>query len=150
MHTSDLGDHIGMESCVDLETDTYTALSSAGGVGFNRKPWGLNKRRSSMSGRTVKELPPPLPMQNSTVLKRYYTDDGRLIIAEEKIESPKYHFTAHRSNGRLTLRLVPSELSKKETMDSDNGGNAAVKVAAIGPCLFVGQNQHLAVRPVQI
>jgi hypothetical protein len=40
------------------------------------------------------------------VLKRYYTSDGRLILREEKVRRHEY-FRAHRSNGRLTLHLVP-------------------------------------------
>ncbi|KAL4557653.1 hypothetical protein LXL04_035839 [Taraxacum kok-saghyz] len=111
MHSGDLGDHIGMESCVDLEIDTTPALSSGGGGGSeNRKRWGMS--RSSFSGKKYwKDLPPPLPIQTSTVMKRYYTDDRRLVITEEKVESPKYHFTAHRSHGRLTIQLVRSESS---------------------------------------
>ncbi|XP_024970976.1 uncharacterized protein LOC112509971 [Cynara cardunculus var. scolymus] len=121
MQPADLGDHIGMESCVDLETDTAQPLQpSRGGAPVNQKPWGMT-RRSSFSGRKGKELPPPMPIQSSTVMKRYYTDDGRLIITEEKVESPKYFFTAHRSHGRLTLQLVPSESVENKCSSSENG-----------------------------
>ena len=106
MHATDLGDHIGMESCVDLEIDTATPLTNS--APLNRKPWGMS-RRSSFSETKRKKLPPPMPIQTSTVMKRYYTDDGRLIITEEKVESPKCVFTAHRSHGRLTLQLVDSD-----------------------------------------
>ncbi|KAK9056452.1 hypothetical protein SSX86_023813 [Deinandra increscens subsp. villosa] len=110
MHTSDyLDDLIGMESCVDLDPENYSALCSARGGALDRKPRKLNKRRSS---RNVKELPPPLPIQTSTEMKRYHTEDGRLIIVEEEIESPKYRITSHRSNGRLTLRLAAPESSR--------------------------------------
>jgi TATA-binding protein-associated factor Taf7 len=40
------------------------------------------------------------------VLKRYYTNDGRLILRKEKVRHHEY-FRAHRCNGRLTLHLVP-------------------------------------------
>ncbi|CAH1446184.1 unnamed protein product [Lactuca virosa] len=110
MHSGDLGDHIGMESCVDLGTETESALSSGGGYrSENRKRWGVSTRSSRLSGKKAKELPPPLPIQTSTVMKRYYTEDGRLVITEEKVESPNYHFTAHRSHGRLTIQLVRSD-----------------------------------------
>ncbi|XP_076949746.1 uncharacterized protein LOC143622508 [Bidens hawaiensis] len=157
MHATDLGDYIGMESCIDLVTDGGAVTP------LTRKPWGLNihKRKPSTP---VKEFPPPLPVQTSTVFKRYHTDDGRLIIAEEKIDSPKCHFTVHRSNGRLTLEIIPSEShvinmeddSNKVTVESDGGVeecfkfNAAVRVAATGPCLTVEQKQLHAIRAVQI
>ncbi|KAI3680289.1 hypothetical protein L2E82_50515 [Cichorium intybus] len=122
MHSGDLGDHIGMESCVDLVTDNASpALSSGGGGSENSKRWGMG--RSSISGKKAKELPPPLPIQTSTVMKRYYTDDGRLIITEEKVESPKYYFTAHRSHGRLTLQLVRSESSYDANDDCSSSEN---------------------------
>ncbi|PWA70212.1 eukaryotic peptide chain release factor subunit 1-3 [Artemisia annua] len=106
MHTSELGDHIGMESCVDLETDTEP-LQSCPSKAIARKPWGTtSSRKSSMCAKKMKNLPPPLPIQSSTVMKRYYTNDGRLVITEEKVESPKYHFNAIRADGRLTLQLV--------------------------------------------
>ena len=62
-----------------------------------------------------REFPPPIPSLARTenlpshmpwVLKRYYTSDGRLILREEKVRHHEY-FRAHRSNGRLTLHLVP-------------------------------------------
>lgn len=173
---SDLGDHIGMESCVDLETDTIPPSSSRS---VHPKPWGINSRRSLISNRKCKELPPPMPIQSSTVMKRYYTDDGRLVITEEKIKSPKFHFTSVRSHGRLTIQLVNSDSKlscdsenreENEVCDSDSdsdvavlvsdgdsgGGKcfkynaAAVRGSATGPCLFVNQNQLHAIRPVQI
>ncbi|KAD6796711.1 hypothetical protein R6Q59_019520 [Mikania micrantha] len=158
MQVSDLGDHIGMESCIDLNAtvDTHTHMGGGEALTLNhRKPRGLNKCRSSMH---AKELPPPLPIQSSTAFKRYYTDDGRLIIVEEKIESPKFQFTAHRSHGRLTLRLVQSEGSNKMTVDGeDDGGsgsrfgcNATVRAAATGPCFLVDQNHLHVIRPVRI
>ncbi|KAJ9167061.1 hypothetical protein P3X46_021740 [Hevea brasiliensis] len=60
-------------------------------------------------------FPPPIPLLARTgnlpshmpwVLRRFYTDDGRLILREERVKHHEY-FQAHRCNGRLTLRLVP-------------------------------------------
>lgn len=49
--------------------------------------------------------PPTLPSYVPSVLKREYTSDGRLLLKEEKVRRHEY-FQAHRSNGRLTLKLV--------------------------------------------
>ncbi|XP_010520860.1 PREDICTED: prostatic spermine-binding protein-like, partial [Tarenaya hassleriana] len=46
------------------------------------------------------------PSHMPWVLTRVYTSDGRLILREEKVRHHEY-FRAHRSNGRLTLQLVP-------------------------------------------
>ncbi|GJS91732.1 copia protein [Tanacetum coccineum] len=78
----------------------------------------------------MKNLPPPMPFQSSTVMKRYYTNDGRLVITEEKVESPKYHFNAIRADGRLTLQLVePCEPKRvnKGVVDVEEGGSKVVK-----------------------
>ncbi|KAK1441630.1 hypothetical protein QVD17_07675 [Tagetes erecta] len=150
-----------MESCFDLESDSYPESAP-------RKPPPeslINKKRTSsssssilsMSSMYVKPLPPSLPMiQASTVLKRYYTNDGRLIIAQEKLQTPKYHFTAHRSNGRLVLRLIDDSCNttttdNNKTSDGDDHGfgynDDDVKVAATGPCLFVDQQNQLNIVP---
>lgn len=171
MHTSELGDHIGMESCVDLETDTEP-LQSCPSKAIARKPWGTtSSRKSSMCAKKMKKLPPPLPFQSSTVMKRYYTNDGRLVITEEKVESPKYHFNAIRADGRLTLQLVePYEpkMVRKSVVEVEEGGSKVVKsggegggisykaavkaaaTAATGSCLIVNQNRLHAIRPVHI
>ncbi|CAI8585516.1 unnamed protein product [Vicia faba] len=105
--------YIGNESCIDLETDdnflsniNHKSLASS-----NKK-----KMRTPIRNREKKrEFPPPIPClaqtQNlashiSYVLKKYYTDEGRLIIKEEKVKHHEY-FHASRENGRLTLHLVP-------------------------------------------
>ncbi|XXG70666.1 hypothetical protein AAC387_Pa07g0098 [Persea americana] len=59
---------------------------------------------------TDKRFPPPMPLLSQTgssscVLKRSYTDNGRLVIQEVKVKHHKF-FHAHRINGRLTLQLV--------------------------------------------
>ncbi|CAI8585517.1 unnamed protein product [Vicia faba] len=105
--------YIGNESCIDLQTDdnflsniNHKSLASS-----NKK-----KMRSPIRNREKKrEFPPPIPClaqtQNlashmSYVLIRYYTDEGRLIIKEQRVKHHEY-FHAHRENGRLTLQLVP-------------------------------------------
>ncbi|GMI77153.1 hypothetical protein HRI_001384600 [Hibiscus trionum] len=99
-----VGDYIGMESCFDL----YNNEQVSGG---ERRV----KRRDQPRKMEKREVPPPLPSlgrsQNQAshmawVLKRYYTDDGRLVLREEKAKQHDY-LRAHRSNGRLTLQLVP-------------------------------------------
>ncbi|GLT93857.1 hypothetical protein SLE2022_116280 [Rubroshorea leprosula] len=108
---SSLGDYIGMESCCDLKEVEESFLSS----------WACSERRGEpdqyhQRRKTVKrEFPPPIPLLSRTenlpshmpwVLKRYYTSDGRLILREEKVRHHEF-LRAHRSNGRLTLQLVP-------------------------------------------
>ncbi|EPS70763.1 hypothetical protein M569_04000, partial [Genlisea aurea] len=53
--------------------------------------------------RTVVYPPPMLNLPRT--MKKYATDDGRLIITEEKVERQEY-FQATRSEGRLVLSLV--------------------------------------------
>ncbi|KAG5245846.1 protein FANTASTIC FOUR [Salix suchowensis] len=96
-----IGEYIGIESCLDLETST------------NHGSCSREKRNQRWAKK--KEFPPPIPLLARTenlpshmpwVLKRYYTGDGRLILREEKVRHHEY-FRAHRCNGRLTLHLVP-------------------------------------------
>ncbi|XVE95357.1 hypothetical protein REPUB_Repub02eG0090000 [Reevesia pubescens] len=120
-----VGDYIGMESCFDLDNNQEVCGGVVGG-GFkddNELNSGVcsqsrgkqEKRCRRRRMKTNKEFPPPLPSLAQTenlpshmpwVLKRYYTNDGRLILREEKVRHHEY-FRAHRSNGRLTLHLVP-------------------------------------------
>ncbi|EOA33929.1 hypothetical protein CARUB_v10021422mg, partial [Capsella rubella] len=60
--------------------------------------------------------PPILPSNFTSVLKREYTSDGRLLLKEEKVRCHEF-FRIHRSNGRLTLQLV--SLEDDEDRDSD-------------------------------
>ncbi|GLT32942.1 hypothetical protein SLA2020_075690 [Shorea laevis] len=100
-----------MESCCDLKEVEESLLSS----------WACSERRGEPDRyhqrcKTVKrEFPPPIPLLACTenlpshmpwVLKRYYTSEGRLILREEKVRHHEF-LRAHRSNGRLTLQLVP-------------------------------------------
>ncbi|KAJ8762921.1 hypothetical protein K2173_023050 [Erythroxylum novogranatense] len=107
-----IGDYIGVESCLDLKTNYNEEVLAQQSYSHRNYVQRRNKRWLS---RTNSELPPPitllartenLPCRMPWVLKRYYTSDGRLILREEKVRHHEY-FKAHRSNGRLTLHLVP-------------------------------------------
>ena len=104
-------DYIGNESCNDytdfLNFDHHNALAPSKD---NKKV-----RRCIRNKEEKKEFPPPIPFLAQTqnlashmpyVLKRFYTNEGRLIIKEEKVKHHEY-FHARRENGRLTLELVP-------------------------------------------
>ncbi|XP_022766374.1 uncharacterized protein LOC111311264 isoform X2 [Durio zibethinus] len=113
-----VGDYIGMESCFDLDNNKDVCVG--GDKDTNEYYSGVcsesRGKREQRCRRLIKrEFPPPIPSLASTeslpshmpwVLKRYYTSDGRLILREEKVRHQEY-FRAHRSNGRLTLHLVP-------------------------------------------
>ncbi|XP_019191034.1 PREDICTED: uncharacterized protein LOC109185551 [Ipomoea nil] len=103
----ELGDYVGVESCFDPVME-----------------WGMSRRvrgegKKEKGAMKAKEFPPPIPWLARTgnsrvsrmpwVLKRCYTEDGRLIITAEKTERHEY-FEAHRSDGRLRLRLVPLDV----------------------------------------
>ncbi|KAL6296959.1 hypothetical protein ACE6H2_005101 [Prunus campanulata] len=115
------GDYIGMESSVDVQKDceedqvmpNEDEEEEEGQSGnFRQRLMGRREQKWAMRN---KEFPPPIPLLARTenlpshmpwVLKRHYTSDGRLILTEEKVRHHEY-FRAHRSNGRLTLQLVP-------------------------------------------
>ncbi|GAU41198.1 hypothetical protein TSUD_26230 [Trifolium subterraneum] len=106
-------DFIGNESCIDLQSENdvfnivhLNALAPSKDKKITRCLRNKDKKR---------EFPPPMPCLAQTenlashtryVLTRYYTNEGRLIIKEEKVKHHEY-FHAHRENGRLTLQLVP-------------------------------------------
>ncbi|CAH8351878.1 unnamed protein product [Eruca vesicaria subsp. sativa] len=114
--SSAVGDYIGTESCFDVlsadeENDVVSSSES-----MSRYRYG-GRRREEREARAAaaREFPPPIPSLAQTenllphmpwVLKRVVTSDGRLILREEKVRHHEY-FRAHRSNGRLTLHLVP-------------------------------------------
>ncbi|XP_058759934.1 uncharacterized protein LOC131633243 [Vicia villosa] len=107
-------DYIGNESCIDLETEN-NFLSNIDHQGSLASSDEKKMKSSVRSCEKKREFPPPIPCLAQTqnlashmpyVLKRYYTDEGRLIIKEEKVKHHEY-FHAHRENGRLTLQLVP-------------------------------------------
>lgn len=109
-----IGDYIGVESCVDVlngDEDHSTDDDQGDQAHSIRRRCRGSQRWSA----TKKEFPPPIPSLARTenllshmpwVLKRHYTSDGRLVLTEEKVKHHEY-FRAHRSNGRLTLELVP-------------------------------------------
>ncbi|KAH7567799.1 hypothetical protein ACOSP7_010030 [Xanthoceras sorbifolium] len=114
---SHMGDYIGMESCVDLKSDeddvNVTTKGDEASKAFRSQRYQCKRdQRWAMKKR---EIPPPitllartenLPSHMPFVLKRYYTSDGRLILREERVRHHEY-FKVHRSNGHLTLQLVP-------------------------------------------
>ncbi|EOY16099.1 The fantastic four family - like 4 [Theobroma cacao] len=117
-----IGDYIGTESCFDLDKSEEVCVSKTcdGGHDVNSNDCSgvcdrSRGKREQRRKRMKREFPPPIPSLASTanqfshmpwVLRRYYTSDGRLILREEKVRHQEY-FRAHRSNGRLTLHLVP-------------------------------------------
>lgn len=112
----EMGDYIGLESCVDLKPDVEPSHDGA-----------TNIRRSGVRRvAAVKEYPPPIPSLASTdqlpswVMHKYYTGDGRLIITEEKVKRHEY-LQAHRSDGRLTLDFVPVDDAVEEEEELGEG-----------------------------
>ncbi|KAL8486989.1 hypothetical protein ACS0TY_023618 [Phlomoides rotata] len=105
MTTSEFGDCVGVESSADLKSDVGDAYPRVRVKSSHR-----GRRRDAVA----KEFPPPISWLARTenqsshmpwVMKKYYSDDGRLIIKEEKVKHHEY-FLADRSNGRLVLNLV--------------------------------------------
>lgn len=123
----DLGDCIGLESCVDLKTDIDELFCM---VQRSRNGGGVGGRSDQRLEKIEREYPPPMPWLARTenlpshmpwIMRRYYSNDGRLIIMEEKVKRHEY-FQAHRSNGRLTLQLVPLN---HEVLDDDHNEEEA-------------------------
>lgn len=116
--SSAVGDYIGTESCFDVLSadEENDVVSPATETIKSRFRYG-GRRREEREARAAaaREFPPPIPLLAQTgnllphmpwVLKRVVTSDGRLILREEKVRHHEY-FRANRSNGRLTLHLVP-------------------------------------------
>lgn len=131
MQSQELGDYIGVESCLDFSPDVPDAASHGGGA---------RRSRRSDAAAVAPEYPPPISLlaraENlpSYMMKRYRTSDGRLVITEERARRHQY-FTAHRSGGRLVLSLIPvdEEGSEDEKLgcqrnaaDSGGGGDERV------------------------
>ncbi|GLU16246.1 hypothetical protein SLE2022_326890 [Rubroshorea leprosula] len=142
--SSALGDYIGMESCCDLEESEESSLYLSETCSSERR--GERDHRCQQRCTAMKrEFPPPIPLLARTgnlsshmpwVLKRYYTSDGRLILWEEKVKHHEY-FLAHRSNGRLTLQLVPLDddvmaLSYSDDEDADEETKTEVETEENG------------------
>lgn len=113
---SQLGDYIGMESCLDLKNYEYLRSESREDENAGRRVQNyVHGMRCQRWSTKKKEFPPPisllartenLPSHMPFVLRRYYTNDGRLILREERVRHHEY-FKAYRSNGHLRLQLVP-------------------------------------------
>ncbi|XP_012449004.1 uncharacterized protein LOC105772228 [Gossypium raimondii] len=135
-----IGDYIGMESCFDLYNNDQVCSGGGGGDGGRV----FRESRVKRGQRCRKEFPPPIPSLARTenqpphmpwVLQRYYTNDGRLILREEKVKHHEY-FRAHRSNGRLTLHLIPldnedndTDVEEEEAKEEDDQGNVVVETS---------------------
>ncbi|KAL1216266.1 hypothetical protein V5N11_016885 [Cardamine amara subsp. amara] len=116
--SSAVGDYIGTESCFNVlsaneENDVASVVSEP--VKSRYRYGGRRREEREARAAAAREFPPPIPLLAQTenllphmpwVLKRVVTSDGRLILREEKVRHHEY-FRAHRSNGRLTLHLVP-------------------------------------------
>lgn len=116
--SSAVGDYIGTESCFDVlsadeENDVASVVSEP--IPSRYRYGGRRREEREARAAAAREFPPPIPLLAQTenllphmpwVLKRVVTSDGRLILREEKVRHHEY-FRANRSNGRLTLHLVP-------------------------------------------
>ncbi|KAL9171945.1 hypothetical protein ABFS82_03G013700 [Erythranthe guttata] len=126
MHSAEIGDYIGGESCIDLRTDVadiYPWSGAAASEATHRPRRQL--RRFVSDDPPEKEYPPPIPLELRTeisyyqppqmpwVMTRHHTGDGRLVITEEKLSRHEY-FETHRSGGRLVINLV--------ALENDGGG----------------------------
>ncbi|CAH9128273.1 unnamed protein product [Cuscuta epithymum] len=119
--------------CLDsmAAADSNSPMMSRGG----RVEWNGEKGELTDSARG---FPPPLPWlartENSSscrmpwVLKRHYTEDGRLVITGVKSDRHEY-LEAYRSGNRLRLRLVPLSVplvgdeSPHECAEEGQGGS---------------------------
>ncbi|GAU48052.1 hypothetical protein TSUD_404870 [Trifolium subterraneum] len=111
---------IGNESCIDFQTenDVYpNTLAPSEDKKITRCIRNKDKKR---------EFPPPIhclaQIENHASLMRYaltkyYTNEGRLIIKEEKVHHE--YIQAHRENGRLTLQLVPLDDDDEDEEEDD-------------------------------
>ncbi|OMO94172.1 hypothetical protein COLO4_16491 [Corchorus olitorius] len=128
-----IGDYIGMESCFDVDKteeqlELFLSKSSVTSSDGDLISGVCSKIRHRCRRTKKREFPPPIPSLARTenlnshmpwVLKRYYTSDGRLILREERVKHHEY-FRAHRSNGRLTLHLVPLDDDYEDDDDEIN------------------------------
>ncbi|KAG6602048.1 hypothetical protein SDJN02_06792, partial [Cucurbita argyrosperma subsp. argyrosperma] len=119
----DIDDYIGIESCVDLMENHTSSDISGENCKRDNKMWGMERKDHN-------EYPPPIQLlvrtenlasQMPWVLKRHYTDDGRLILTEERLKYYEF-FRAHRSNGRLMLQLVAFDDQGYDESNVEIGG----------------------------
>ncbi|KAH6828421.1 hypothetical protein C2S53_013822 [Perilla frutescens var. hirtella] len=133
MHSEELDDYFGMESCTDFRPEV-AEIVSRGGAGKSRA------RHSRRSKAAVTEYPPPIPMlvraenlpsQMPWVMKKHRTSDGRLVITEERASRREY-FQVHRSNGRLVLNLIPVNDDDEEGGEELRAGEGEEKLGFPG------------------
>ncbi|PIN07381.1 hypothetical protein CDL12_20060 [Handroanthus impetiginosus] len=120
MHNAELDDYIGEESCINFKPDVPELIPSNDSANtVTHSSRRLRRRGESPE----KEYPPSIPLLARTgnlmphmpwVMRKYSTNDGRLVIKEEKVRRHEY-FEAHRSNGRLVLNLIPLDDAVKES-----------------------------------
>lgn len=125
MHSEELGDYIGVESCYDFSPDV-PAIVTRGGAGTSH----ARRSRRSDAAAMVTEYPPPIPLlahiENVSslvpwVMKSHRTSDGRLVITEERAPRHEY-FQVLRSDGRLVLNLVPVDVEEEGCEELRDGG----------------------------
>ncbi|CAI9105993.1 OLC1v1005041C1 [Oldenlandia corymbosa var. corymbosa] len=115
-----LDDCIGVESCVDwVPGVNFAGIGIPNKTSTARDQRRRNKPEKKIDEEKKKQFPPPLPWLARTdnlysFMKRDYTDDGRLVIREEKVEKQDFLRADRSVNGRLTLRLVPITDNKDE------------------------------------
>ncbi|KAM6544416.1 hypothetical protein CsatB_008863 [Cannabis sativa] len=127
-----MGDYIGMESCVDVLKEGDEEYHDFLGCNNNKEGDDDDDDEQQQRIMVLKKkklvFPPPIPLLARTqnlpcrmpwVLTRHYTSDGRLILTEEKLPRHEY-FRAHRSNGRLTLQLVPLDEDDDDVVLASN------------------------------
>ncbi|KAL3639295.1 hypothetical protein CASFOL_017202 [Castilleja foliolosa] len=115
MHSPDLAEFIGAESCFILESDVADYIPPPAATN--------NHRRSRMVAPAEKEYPPPLERFPS-VMTKCITGDGRVVLKKEKVKRQEY-LRAHRSDGTFLLNLhVEEEFDDDDDMD---GGDDGVK-----------------------
>ncbi|XP_030486614.2 uncharacterized protein LOC115703237 [Cannabis sativa] len=127
-----MGDYIGMESCVDVLKEGDEEYHDFLGCNNNKEADDDDDDEQQQRIMVLKKkklvFPPPIPLLARTqnlpcrmpwVLTRHYTSDGRLILTEEKLPRHEY-FRAHRSNGRLTLQLVPLDEDDDDVVLASN------------------------------
>ncbi|KAK2993385.1 hypothetical protein RJ640_007644 [Escallonia rubra] len=119
---------------IEIEAEVLGQRCGAG-VKTRRRWWG--KRSEKAKKEYMLAIPwlartENLPSAHMPwVFRRHYTADGRLVIIEEKVERHEY-FRAHRSDGRLTLQLVPlagdGVLGDRQEMEEDGGSGCGVEM----------------------
>ncbi|KAL3640771.1 hypothetical protein CASFOL_015739 [Castilleja foliolosa] len=113
MHSSELAEFIGVESCFILESHVADFEYTAAPRSCHRRP------RMAV---TEKEY--PRPIEWSLVMRKYCTSDDRVVLKQEKVMSHQY-LLAHRSDGRLVMNLEVEEFDE----DMDGGEDDDVETA---------------------